>query len=213
MLSTRTILPVALVAALLGGSVGAFVMRPVKPDTSSATTTSQTTPATNTVPATTTAKTEQLLPATTDESSATDEATSGEQAAYRDGFAEGFRAARENSGTQQQVMSRLVSTQRSTAPAERVVYTPARRQSGRSASSSQQAYSDYGDQRRYEAQRRDRSFWSKHRDKLTVAAGTGAGAVIGGLIGGKRGAAIGALSGAGGSALYTYKLRKRNRRY
>jgi hypothetical protein len=43
--------------------------------------------------------------------------------------------------------------------------------------------------------------------------GTGGGAIIGGLIGGKKGAAIGALGGAGGSALYTYKLRNRNRRY
>ena len=43
--------------------------------------------------------------------------------------------------------------------------------------------------------------------------GTGGGALIGGLIGGKKGAAIGALGGAGGSALYTYKLRNRNRRY
>ena len=61
--------------------------------------------------------------------------------------------------------------------------------------------------------RHKRSFWQKHRDKLTVAMGTGGGALIGGLIGGKKGAAIGALSGAGGSALYTYKLRNRNRRY
>jgi len=43
--------------------------------------------------------------------------------------------------------------------------------------------------------------------------GTGAGAMIGGLIGGKKGAGIGALSGAGGSALWTYKLRNRNRNY
>jgi hypothetical protein len=43
--------------------------------------------------------------------------------------------------------------------------------------------------------------------------GTGGGAIIGGLIGGKKGAAIGALTGAGGSALYTYKIRNRNRRY
>ncbi len=60
--------------------------------------------------------------------------------------------------------------------------------------------------------RRERSFWSRHRDKLTVAAGTGAGAVIGGVAGGKKGAIIGALLGAGGSALYTYKLRDRNNR-
>jgi hypothetical protein len=62
----------------------------------------------------------------------------------------------------------------------------------------------------YDYRRRDRrSFWQKHRDKLTLAIGTGSGAAIGGLAGGKSGAAIGALLGAGGSALYTYKLRKR----
>jgi hypothetical protein len=37
--------------------------------------------------------------------------------------------------------------------------------------------------------------------------------MIGGLAGGKKGAGIGALAGAGGSALYTYKIRKRHRRY
>jgi hypothetical protein len=58
-----------------------------------------------------------------------------------------------------------------------------------------------------------RSFWSKHRDKLTMAMGTGGGALLGGLIGGRRGAGIGALAGLGGSALYTYKLRNRHRRY
>ena len=63
----------------------------------------------------------------------------------------------------------------------------------------------------YDGRYRGRSFWDKHRDKLTLAAGTGAGALIGGVAGGRKGAAIGALLGAGGSALYTYKLR--NRRY
>jgi hypothetical protein len=58
---------------------------------------------------------------------------------------------------------------------------------------------------------RNRSIWDRHRDKLTVAAGTAGGAAIGGLIGGRRGAVIGAVAGLGGSALYTYKLR--NRRY
>jgi hypothetical protein len=67
------------------------------------------------------------------------------------------------------------------------------------------AYYDYSD--RY----RGRSFWDKHRDKLSLAMGTGAGAAIGALIGGKKGAAIGALSGLGGSALYTYKVRNRRR--
>lgn len=65
-----------------------------------------------------------------------------------------------------------------------------------------------GYDRRYD----NRSYWQRHRDKLTVAGGTGAGAAIGGLTGGRKGAVIGALLGAGGSALYTYKLRNRNRR-
>lgn len=59
--------------------------------------------------------------------------------------------------------------------------------------------------------RHGRSFWQKHRDKLTTAAGAGAGAVIGGLAGGKKGAAIGALVGGGGAAVYTYGIRKRRR--
>src|SRR5215218_8739879 len=69
-------------------------------------------------------------------------------------------------------------------------------------------------QRQYERQRReyydDRSFVDEHRDKLTVAGGTAAGAVVGALAGGKKGAVIGALVGAGASALYTYKLRDKD---
>ena len=64
--------------------------------------------------------------------------------------------------------------------------------------------------------RHRRTFWQKHRDKLTVAGTTATGAGVGALAGGKKGAGIGALVGAGGGALYTYKIRKRhrhNRRY
>jgi uncharacterized protein YcfJ len=61
--------------------------------------------------------------------------------------------------------------------------------------------------------RRHRTFWQKHRDKLTVAGTTLGGAAVGGLAGGKKGAAIGSLVGAGSGALYTYKLRRRHRRY
>jgi type II secretory pathway pseudopilin PulG len=64
--------------------------------------------------------------------------------------------------------------------------------------------SSYYDYQQYD----NRSFWEKHRDKLTVAAGTAGGAAIGGLIGGQKGAVIGALAGLGGSALYTYKIRR-----
>ena len=68
-----------------------------------------------------------------------------------------------------------------------------------------QAYYDYS--------YRNRSFWDRHRDKLTLVIGTGSGAAIGGLIGGKRGAAIGAASGLGASALYAYQIRNRRYRY
>lgn len=66
--------------------------------------------------------------------------------------------------------------------------------------------------RRVTYRRRHRSFWKKHRDKLTVAGTALGGAAIGGLAGGKKGAAIGALAGGGGGALYTYKLRRRRHR-
>lgn len=67
----------------------------------------------------------------------------------------------------------------------------------------------------YDRRDNDRSFLEKHRDKVTVAGGTAAGALLGALAGGKKGAIIGALVGAGGSALYTYKLRDKDgrRRY
>jgi len=68
-------------------------------------------------------------------------------------------------------------------------------------------YYDYGDQPQ------KRTFWQKHRDKLTVAGGAGAGALVGGLIGGKKGAGVGLLAGGAGSALYTYKLRHKRHRY
>ncbi|HEX6283782.1 MAG TPA: hypothetical protein VFZ71_02865 [Pyrinomonadaceae bacterium] len=79
-------------------------------------------------------------------------------------------------------------------------------------------------EQRYDGRRsrnwdRDRSVWDRHRDKLTTAAGAGAGALVGAMVGGKKGAIIGAIAGGGGAALYTYKLRDkdkdrwRNRRY
>ena len=72
--------------------------------------------------------------------------------------------------------------------------------------SSRSVYYNYKDRSR-------RTFWEKHRDKLTVAAGAGTGALVGGLIGGKKGAGVGILAGGAGSALYTYKLRHKRHRY
>jgi len=62
--------------------------------------------------------------------------------------------------------------------------------------------------RRYNGQYwEERSFWDRHRDKLTTAIGAGAGAAVGAAIGGKKGAIIGAIAGGGGAALYTYGIR------
>ena len=181
MIMTNKLLPVALIAALIGGSVGALVMNRTQSATAETTKTA-------------TADTAQTATPVAADQTEMAFNTAGEQTAYKTGFADGFAAASE-----QQVKE--VSTARQAAPS-RVVYRSAN--SG-SRSSARRVYYDY--------QPRKRSFWDKHRDKLTVAIGTGAGAAIGGLIGGKKGAAIGALSGAGGSALWTYKLRNRDRSY
>lgn len=187
MILTNKILPVALIAALLGGSVGALIMHRSQPAATDRTTQA----------------TASYMPAANQQALANDGAqmvpaqftTSGEQTAYKTGFADGYDAALRND-------SRTTSANRRTASTQsRVVYRNAV-----SRTSQRRVYYDYN-------RSSGRSFWSKHRDKLTVAIGTGAGAVIGGLIGGNKGAAIGALSGAGGSALYTYKIRKRNRNY
>lgn len=181
MIMTNKLLPVALIAALIGGSVGAFVMHSSKsePTTQAATQDNQT------------AATTQY--ANSQDALASDFDTPAEQTAYKTGFADGFRAAQSGAeGTQSGVVT--------TPATRRVVYRSSNRTSPR------RVYYNYN-------QPRSRSFWQKHRDKLTVAMGTGGGALVGALVGGKKGAAIGALAGAGGSALYTYKLRDRSRRY
>src|SRR4051812_40200923 len=61
--------------------------------------------------------------------------------------------------------------------------------------------------------RDNRSFWEKHRDKITTAGGAVAGALLGGLLGGRKGALIGAIAGGGGGAVYSYKIRNSNRRF
>jgi hypothetical protein len=182
MIMTNKLLPVALIAALIGGSVGALVMNRTQSATAETTTQG-------------TARTATPVAAEQTDQNELAFNTAGEQTAYKTGFADGFAAASE-----QQVKE--VSTVRQAAPS-RVVYRNSANSGSRS--SARRVYYDY--------QPKKRSFWDKHRDKLTVAIGTGAGAAVGGLIGGKKGAAIGALSGAGGSALWTYKLRNRDRSY
>jgi hypothetical protein len=183
MIMTNKLLPVALVAALIGGSVGAFVMHSKNQTAATPQATADTSTASDAQNAQYSANQagrEQFIPA--------EYSTATEQSAYKTGFADGFRACE-------------TGVSSSSVGSNRVVYRNAR-----SYSSPRRVYYDY-------QKPKGRSFWQKHRDKLTVAMGTGGGAIIGGLIGGKKGAAIGALSGAGGSALYTYKIRNRNRRY
>jgi hypothetical protein len=193
MIMTNKLLPVALVAALIGGSVGAFVMH-----SKNSTATNQAVAQDTVRP--TDAQYAQYQPTDVvsrdnrDPYMPAEFDTAQEQSAYKTGFADGFRACQGG----------VTGSQATSYNQPRVVYRNAGRSVARS--SSRQVYYDY-------QQPRKRSFWQKHRDKLTVAMGTGGGALIGGLIGGKKGAGIGALAGAGGSALYTYKLRNRNRRY
>ena len=197
MIMTNKLLPVALIAALIGGSVGALVMHSRNTTTSADQTTAQLAPQRNDSQY----ANAQYQPVSSDSYVPSQFETASEQTAYKSGFADGFRACQSGAVGQTATASTVY-----TQPA-RVVYrngTSARRYAN--TSSSRRVYYDY-------QQPQKRSFWQKHRDKLTVAMGTGGGAIIGGLLGGKKGAAIGALAGGGGSALYTYKLRNRTRRY
>ena len=203
------IIPIALVAALLGGTVGAIVSRNSEaPATAGYTSTpssglfdSQNVRQISEAQATRSADQGELL------ASNVDDPTS-----YRVGFLDGFQAARQRTVGNAVTASTLGS-------ADRVVYrnrnAPQNRTYARSsasnasnASNTRQVYYDYNN-----PQPRKRSFWQKHRDKLTVAMGAGGGALLGSMVGGKKAAAIGALAGGGGAALYTYKIRKRNRNY
>src|ERR1043165_4899217 len=195
--TTNKVLPVALVAALLGGTVGAFVMRDSKktPDVAVASEQAKTTDAADkTADANKTAAEDQNALVDQEVANETKNMTDEERAAFRQGFDEGVQAARTNDLT-------------GTTTTRNVVYRPATRtRTVYRSSAPRRVYYDYG-------QRSGRSFWQKHRDKLTLAMGTAGGAILGGIIGGKKGAGIGALAGAGGSALYTYKLRRRHRNY
>src|SRR5437868_645043 len=193
--TTNKVLPVALVAALLGGTVGAFVMRP-----STTTTTTPDMAQTTVQPLRTNALAAGATAAANDQSdldsqiaAETQNMSEDQKVAFREGFLEGVQAARDLQAN---------GTARTIA---RTAYVPSNRVAYRTRyNAPRRVYYDYGN-------RSGRSFWQKHRDKLTVAMGTGGGALLGALIGGKRGAGIGALAGAGGSALYTYKIRKRHR--
>jgi hypothetical protein len=181
------LLAIGLIAALVGGGLGALITNSSQ-RTEAANDSYQNTQAKNTGNA-----------AERDLGNPSQFNTSAEQVAYREGFEEGYNSCASAAlGT---------GTSRSNVVSSNYAKTRTRRVSNNSGS--RRVYYDYETQTRPKG----RSFWSKHRDKLTMAIGTGSGAAIGGLAGGKKGAGIGALVGLGGSALYTYKLRKRSPRY
>ena len=183
LVTKKMLLALTLVGALVGAGIGALATR-----------TTQSTSAANanydtTKPVTDTERTPEQIAA----NNSSQYSTTEEQTAYRQGFDAGYSACTGNTnGSSRSVAYQSGVNDRSTS---------------RSTRSTRRVYYDYGNSSR------GRSFWQKHRDKLTVAMGSGAGALVGGLIGGKKGAGIGLLSGGVGSALYTYKLRKRHRNY
>lgn len=187
MITNSRILAIALIAALIGGSLGAVAMRSSESSRQSATvaTTNGTLETANPAETRDARYDQATYNATTSQPVPSEFKTNEEQDAYKIGFADGFQAAAER---------RDVGTTRTKTVS-----------SNRSNARSRQVYYDYG-------KKNGRTFWQKHRDKLTLAMGTGGGALVGGLVGGKKGAGIGALAGLGGSALYTYKLRNRNKR-
>ncbi|HET6862614.1 MAG TPA: hypothetical protein VFH91_06190, partial [Pyrinomonadaceae bacterium] len=87
MILTNKLLPVALIAALIGGSVGAIVMYKSQPAT--AETVAQNTTPTNTLPAE--YQTGESVPGSFN--------TPAEQTAYKTGFADGFSAASQTGTT------------------------------------------------------------------------------------------------------------------
>lgn len=183
LITKKMLLALTLVGALIGAGIGALVTHSASGDSARAETTSDAT-----------AQPAESAARSTDQAGTDNSAqfrTSAEQTAYRQGFDEGYTSC---SNAQLGNSSRTSASYRTN--------------SGRRYSNSRRVYYDYGTTRP-----RGRSFWQKHRDKLTLAMGTGGGAIIGGLIGGKKGAGIGSLVGLGSSALYTYKIRKRTRRY
>src|SRR5205814_10284777 len=181
----KMLLALTLVGALVGAGIGALATRSTQ-STSAANTDYDTTK-----PVTDNQRTAEQIAA----NNSSQYSTTEEQTAYRQGFDAGYSACTGNTG----VSSRSVAYEPGSS--YRAVSRSTRRSGAR------RVYYDYG------SSSHGRSFWQKHRDKLTLAMGTGLGAAIGGLAGGKKGAGIGALAGLGGSALYTYKIRKRHRSY
>ena len=187
LITKKMLLALAIIAALIGGGLGSLITASQRTEAAN----DQSSQRNAQLASTTTADAAQQVGNPQQFNS------SAEQVAYREGFEEGYNSC----------ATAALSTNRNNVARTNYSRTTYRAPRRVSSGTRQASYYDY------QTQPKGRSFWSKHRDKLTMAIGTGAGAAVGGLAGGKKGAGIGALVGLGGSALYTYKLRKRSPQY
>src|SRR5882762_8210756 len=130
MIMTNKLLPVALVAALIGGSVGAFVMHSRNQSTTADTTT---TPAYSTNGDTQFAR-YQPNASVNDPSVPSQFESAQEQNAYKSGYADGFRSCEAGVSGNQVASNGYYATQ------PRVVYRNSGRSYARSSSSTRRVY-------------------------------------------------------------------------
>ena len=137
-MTSNKILPVALVAALLGATVGGFVMHSSNNTATPNTTQAATQPAMTTdVAANKAATNDQNALLDSEVAAQTKNMTDEERAAFRDGFIQGVEASRDSEMTGTRTASRA-------ATANRVVYRTATRTRYVSRSAPRRVYYDYG---------------------------------------------------------------------
>jgi hypothetical protein len=189
-LSAYALVAVALVASLIGGAVGAYVSTGGARESAAAV--SSPTPAAAT-PAALVAQPSSPAPIDSQTIDLADEAAELNAEARADA-PRGVTRTRPDDRVQV-ASARKQSRGKARPSTRRVYYTSDARQAAPARS-----YYEY----------KKPSFWSRHRDLMTIAIGTGVGTGIGAIAGGGKGAAIGALAGGGGTGVYTL-VRRRQR--
>src|SRR6267142_5383340 len=156
LVTKKMLLALTLVGALVGAGIGSLITHSAASNTAANTSydNAQTTnPNAYSQAAYRTAKTPDQIAA----ENSSQFSTTQEKTAYRQGFDQGY-------STCSTAINNQNSTTTGTYPAN---YTSTSRTSGRRYYSSRRSYYDYS------SAPRGRTFWQKHRDKLTVAMGTG----------------------------------------
>jgi len=181
-LSAYALVAVALVASLMGGAVGAYVSTSVTRGSADSA------PPVATPAVAAPAAPVAQSPAPTD----TQTVDPSDEVAELD--AEATPAAPRARAEAQVATARPVARAKSKKQTRRVYYSSDSQQAAPARS-----YYEY----------KKPSFWSRHRDLMTIAIGTGVGTGIGAIAGGGKGAAIGALAGGGGTGVYTLVRKRR----